>query len=75
MVSGYKWMIIVAILASILGVVYYLKMVLAMFENDKKLENITILLSKNEWLVVIISVLLLVFAGIYPDIIAYTFKQ
>lgn len=75
MVSGYKWMIIVAILASILGVVYYLKMVLAMFENDKKSENIAIQLSRNEWLVIVISVLLLVVAGIYPDIIAYTFKQ
>lgn len=75
MVSGYKWMIIVAILASILGIVYYLKMVLAMFENDKKSENIAIQLSRNEWLVIVISVLLLVVAGIYPDIIAYTFKQ
>jgi NADH-quinone oxidoreductase subunit N len=75
MVSGYKWMIIVAILASILGIVYYLKMVLAMFENDKKSENIAIQLSRNEWLVIFISVLLLVVAGIYPDIIAYTFKQ
>jgi NADH-quinone oxidoreductase subunit N len=75
LMSSYKWMIIVAILASILGVVYYLRIALKLFEVDKKQDSGIIALSTREVFLLGLSVLLLIVVGIYPDIIANTFLK
>lgn len=75
LMSSYKWMIIAAILASILGVVYYLRIALKLFEVDKKQDNGIIALSTREVFLLGLSVLLLIVVGIYPDIIANTFLK
>lgn len=75
MMSSYKWMIVAAILASILGVVYYLKIILIMFEKERKDKSLGIDVNKREWLLLVISTILLIITGIYPDIVASTFLR
>lgn len=75
MMSPYKWMIIVAILASVLGIVYYLKMILLLFEKENKPTATPLTITTHEWLLIIVSIVLLVITGIYPDSIAQTFLK
>lgn len=70
LMSSYKWLVIAAILASVLGIVYYFKIILTMFEQDKQKDiNVIYNLNQREWLALTISTILLIIAGIYPDII------
>ncbi|GIV27798.1 MAG: NADH-quinone oxidoreductase subunit N [Bacteroidia bacterium] len=72
MMSSYKWMIIAAILASILGVVYYLKLIITMFEKESKQKDVwDITISSKEWVLLVVSLVLLILAGVYPDGIAF----
>ena len=75
MISPYKWMILAAILASALGVVYYLRIILVMFEKDKKSEYMPVQISSREQWALVLSVFLLILTGIYPDLVAYWFLR
>lgn len=76
MVSPYKWMVIIALLASVLGIVYYFKLILVMFEsNEKQKRTNEIALNRREWALLFICIILLVITGVYPDIIANTFVR
>ncbi len=74
LMSPYKWLIIALILASIISVVYYLRIILVMFEKNSKKHVLPALdVSKNEWLVLTISIILLLIAGVYPDVVGNVF--
>ncbi|GAB4456270.1 MAG: NADH-quinone oxidoreductase subunit N [Bacteroidia bacterium] len=76
MVSSYKWMVIVALLASVLSIVYYFKLILVMFEtSNKQKATHPITLNNREWALLFICLILLVITGVYPDIIANTFVR
>lgn len=66
--SGYFWLVIVAILASVASVYYYLRPIIAMYAKPGSEKEITI--SFPHWLVIWVCVLLTVFFGIFPDYIA-----
>lgn len=74
LMSSYKWMIILAILASVLGIVYYLKIILIMFEKDKHTQPASIHINNRELALLFISTLLLIVTGIYPDLVGNIFK-
>ncbi len=76
LISPYKWLIVVALLASVVSVFYYLKLVIAMFQHTKQnhkeqFEGLSI--SGREVILLTICSLLLIASGIYPDIIANIF--
>lgn len=71
LMSSFKWIILFAILASIISIVYYLKLILVMFENDKKqMGDVHIKVNSREVILLIISLALLILAGVYPDFVA-----
>ncbi|GIV28944.1 MAG: hypothetical protein KatS3mg028_0010 [Bacteroidia bacterium] len=74
MMSPYKWVVIAGLLASAVAVVYYLKIILVMFENDKKYAT-NIVLNSRESILLAICLILLIVTGIYPDIVANVFER
>lgn len=65
--SGYVWLVLIAILASLVGVYYYFRIIIAMF--FKQSDTAPIEVSANHKLLFIITILLTIALGLFPDFI------
>jgi NADH-quinone oxidoreductase subunit N len=65
--SGYGWLVLIAILASLIGVYYYFRIIIAMYFKEASGDVIEV--STNHKLLFIITILLTVALGILPDFV------
>ncbi len=65
--SGYGWLVLIAILASLIGVYYYFRIIIAMYFKQGSETKIGI--STNHKLLFIITILLTIALGLMPDCI------
>jgi NADH-quinone oxidoreductase subunit N len=65
--SGYGWLVLIAILASLIGVYYYFRIIIAMY--FKQSDSVPIEVSSNHKLLFIITILLTIALGLFPDFI------
>lgn len=71
--TGYKWLLILAILTSAVGVYYYFKVIIAMyFKNPSENEEVAIELSQKT--VIILTTVLTLALGAVPGFVAEMFK-
>ena len=66
--AGHAWLVLVAILASLIGVYYYFKIIIAMYFKHNNNES-AIELSFNHKLLFVITVLLTIALGLMPDFV------
>ncbi|HEX8515049.1 MAG TPA: NADH-quinone oxidoreductase subunit N [Bacteroidia bacterium] len=66
--SGFGWLVLIAILASVIGVYYYFRIIIAMFFKQPEAYT-TIEVTTNHKLLFIVTILLTVALGLYPDCI------
>jgi NADH-quinone oxidoreductase subunit N len=66
--SGYGWLVLIAILASLIGVYYYFRIIIAMFFKESSSDT-TIEVSANHKLMFIVTILLTIALGLLPDFI------
>jgi NADH-quinone oxidoreductase subunit N len=66
--SGYGWLVLIAILASLVGVYYYFRIIIAMFFRESN-GNVPIEVTVNHKLMFIITILLTIALGLFPDFI------
>jgi NADH-quinone oxidoreductase subunit N len=66
--SGYGLLVLIAILASLIGVYYYFRIIIAMFFRDAG-NNSVIEVSANHKILFVITILLTVALGLFPDFI------
>lgn len=66
--SGYAWLVLIAILASLIGVYYYFKIIIAMyFKEAASTEPIEV--SANHKLLFFVTILLTIALGLLPDFV------
>ncbi len=65
--AGYGWLVLIAILASLIGVYYYFRIIIAMYFKQGPEEKIEI--SFNHKLLFVITILLTIALGIMPEFI------
>lgn len=65
--SGYGWLVLIAILASLIGVYYYFKVIIAMY--FKQGNETAIEVSTNHKILFIVTILLTIALGLFPDFI------
>ena len=71
--TGYKWLLILAILTSAIGVYYYLKVIIAMyFKPAAETEKIPVELSQK--MVIILTALITLALGLVPGFVAEMFS-
>jgi NADH-quinone oxidoreductase subunit N len=66
--AGHAWLVLVAILASLIGVYYYFKIIIAMYFKHNNNES-AIELSFNHKLLFVITVLITIALGLMPDFV------
>jgi NADH-quinone oxidoreductase subunit N len=66
--SGYTWLVLIAVLSSLVGVYYYLRVLVAMYQPAGR-DSVQFALSPAANLVLWISVLVTVFLGVMPMLI------
>lgn len=71
--TSYKWLLILAVLTSAVGIYYYLKVVIAMYFKQNQHEVALPIEGSNKMVIVLTSVFTLVI-GIAPGLIAEMFK-
>lgn len=72
--SGYVWLVLIAVLGSLIGVYYYFRVIIAMYLKEKaevevKVKEIQI--SSLQKIVLIITIVIAFFLGIFPDLIIW----
>jgi NADH-quinone oxidoreductase subunit N len=71
--TGYKWLLILAILTSAVGVYYYFKVIIAMyFKSSSENEEVSVELSQKT--VILLTSILTVLLGVIPGFVAEMFK-
>jgi NADH-quinone oxidoreductase subunit N len=71
--TSYKWLLILAILTSAVGVYYYLKVIIAMyFQKPDTSESVVI--ERSNTLVIALTAILTILLGLAPEFIAGMFK-
>lgn len=66
--AGYPWLVLIAILASLIGVYYYFRIIIAMYFKESA-DDTTIEVSMNHKLLFILTALLTIALGLMPDLI------
>jgi NADH-quinone oxidoreductase subunit N len=66
--AGYAWLVLVAILASLIGVYYYFRIIIAMYFKQSNDETV-IEVSMNHKLLFVLTVLLTIALGLMPDFV------
>jgi len=66
--AGYPWLVLIAILASLIGVYYYFRIIIAMYFKHNNNETV-IEVSMNHKLLFFITVLLTIALGLMPDFV------
>ncbi|MBS1651141.1 MAG: NADH-quinone oxidoreductase subunit N [Bacteroidetes bacterium] len=72
--TSFKWLLVLAILASAIGIYYYLKIVIAMFYQKHDGEK-TFELDKPQAIAIVLSTLAILVIGVLPGLIANMFKM
>ncbi len=75
MMSPYKWVVIAGLLASSIAVVYYLRLILILFETSKRGEAGQVTINPREWILLTVCVVLLIVTGVYPDVVGNIFQR
>lgn len=71
--TQYKWLIIIAVLTSLVGVYYYLRVIIAMyFKKEENQESINV--EKSNMLVISLTTLATIVIGVAPSIISEMFS-
>jgi len=65
--SGYAGLVLIAIIASLIGVYYYFRIIIAMYFKDANHHDEAISLEMNHKLLLIIAVILILAFGLFPD--------
>ena len=71
--TQYKWLLIVAVLTSAVGVYYYLKVVIAMYFKKQETEE-PIQIERSNILVIVLTTAATIAIGVVPGIVAEMFK-
>lgn len=71
--SHYKWLLILAILTSTMGVYYYLKIVIAMYFNAAEYPE-SISVKKSNLLIIVITTFLTLLIGLMPNFVVEMFN-
>jgi NADH-quinone oxidoreductase subunit N len=71
--TQYKWLLIVAVLTSAVGVYYYLKVVIAMYFKKQETEE-PIQVERSNILVIVLTTAATIAIGVVPGIVAEMFK-
>ncbi len=66
--SGYGWLVLIAILASLIGVYYYFRIIIAMYFKENS-NVLPIEVSVNHKILFFITILLTIALGLFPDFI------
>ena len=65
--SGYAGLVLIAIIASLIGVYYYFRIIIAMYFKEANHHDEAISLEMNHKLLLIIAVILILAFGLFPD--------
>lgn len=65
--AGYGWLVLIAILASLIGVYYYFRIIIAMYFRQGPAETISI--SINHRILFVVTILLTIALGLMPDFV------
>lgn len=65
--SGYGWLVLIAILASLIGVYYYFRIIIAMYFKESTEPAIEV--TSNHKMLFVITILLTIALGLFPDFI------
>jgi NADH-quinone oxidoreductase subunit N len=65
--AGFPWLVLIAILASLIGVYYYFRIIIAMY--FKEASGATIEVSSNHKILFVVTILLTIALGLFPDFI------
>lgn len=65
--AGYGWLVLIAILASLIGVYYYFRIIIAMYFKQGSSETIAV--SMNHKILFVITILLTIALGLLPDFV------
>lgn len=65
--SGYGWLVLIAILASLIGVYYYFRIIIAMYFKESTEASIEV--TANHKLLFVLTILLTIALGLFPDFI------
>jgi NADH-quinone oxidoreductase subunit N len=66
--KGYAWMVILAVVTSLIGVYYYFKVIIAMFIKEPAASTVEPSGSMRIWMIVLIVLNLLL--GVFPDLLS-----
>jgi len=66
--SGYVWLVLIAVLGSLIGVYYYFRIIIKMFLSGTG-EGASIEISSLQKIVLVLTILLSLLLGIFPDLI------
>ncbi|MEK6615333.1 MAG: NADH-quinone oxidoreductase subunit N [Bacteroidota bacterium] len=67
--SGYVWLVLIAVLGSLIGVYYYFRVIISMYMKGTHEETAAIKISSLQKIVLIITIALTLLLGIFPDLI------
>lgn len=71
--TSYKWLLILAVLTSAVGVYYYLKIVIAMyFKNQESNEPVAV--EKSNMVVIVLASAIVIAIGVAPGVVAEMFR-
>ena len=71
--TQYKWLIIIAVLTSLVGVYYYLRVIIAMYFKKEEIQE-SINVEKSNMLVISLTTLATIVIGVAPSIISEMFS-
>jgi NADH-quinone oxidoreductase subunit N len=66
--KGYAWMVILAVVTSLIGVYYYFKVIIAMFIKEPPASTVEPSGSMRIWMIILIVLNLLL--GVFPDLLS-----
>ncbi len=71
--TGYKWLLILAVTTSAIGVYYYLKIIIAMYFKSSDGEEVVVV-EKSQTLVIVLTTVITLVIGILPNLIGNMFE-
>jgi NADH-quinone oxidoreductase subunit N len=72
--TGYKWLLILAVLTSAIGVYYYLKVIIAMYFKSAENADEQITVEKSQTTVIVLSTIVTLIIGIIPNVVIDIFS-
>jgi len=66
--AGYVWLVIIAVIASLVGVYYYFRIIINMFFKESK-DEAPIVIEPSHRLLLVITAILIIVLGLFPDLV------